>query len=72
MTKSRQVTTENVSCFISNIQPSWGPLDDSFLRGHRLDNAVLYLLGISYRVLARKKLVNPSSLDWRSSLQWVL
>ena len=41
----------------------WGPLDDSFLRGHRLDNVVLYLLGISDRVLPREELVDPPNPD---------
>lgn len=47
-----------------------GPLDDSFLRGHRLDNIVLHLLGTSYSVCPRKELgKHTQSWFWRSRPQ---
>lgn len=70
MTKSRQVTTEmlHVLYLIPNLP--WGLVDDSFLRGHRLDNIVLHLLGTSHRVLPRKELSKLFQFwFWRSSPQ---
>ena len=61
-TDKQQLKLFHVLYLILNLP--WGPLDDSFLRGHRLDNVALYLLGIGYRILARKELVNPPSADY--------